>query len=304
MTMALGIGKSVVDRKDSLDGASIASFYASLVGLSNRAGDAEAGNGGIRDAPGHSEAGPGVGNTSREIPVERLLNRGRHDETEKREKYTEVEEILSNRIDSHREAGSSLRDDCTDIQQDWRSPSQSVDGAGPRPGVNKGFQTKTFDHSDFSKEQRNFEPGSFGGGSSGRNLDGGGQGVRSLGAQDKRAPAYRMKIPEENIGYKMLKKAGWNEKTGLGASGQGPLEPLNAHMKGDKRGIGADKQAKQVPGVSSTKKRKDVPESGTSADRGKRQLTRAELKQKKEREKEKEEAIAKYIYRAFAPDNV
>lgn len=48
----------------------------------------------------------------------------------------------------------------------------------------------------------------------------------------------------------------------------------------------------------------DVPEAGTSADRSKRQLTRAELKQKKEREKEKEEAIAKYIYRAFAPDNV
>jgi hypothetical protein len=44
--------------------------------------------------------------------------------------------------------------------------------------------------------------------------------------------------------------------------------------------------------------------SSPSDDRGKRQLTRAEMKQKTEEEKRKEHAIAKYIYRAFAPDNV
>lgn len=43
---------------------------------------------------------------------------------------------------------------------------------------------------------------------------------------------------------------------------QGPLEPVKAHMKGDKRGIGADKQAKLVPGTSSAKKRKVSQTSG------------------------------------------
>eukprot|EP00243_Klebsormidium_subtile_P013796 TRINITY_DN9363_c0_g1_i1.p1 TRINITY_DN9363_c0_g1~~TRINITY_DN9363_c0_g1_i1.p1 ORF type:complete len:304 (-),score=50.30 TRINITY_DN9363_c0_g1_i1:169-1080(-) len=303
MTMALASTKSVVDGKDSLDGASIASFYASLVGLSNRARDAKAGDGSVRDASENSEAWEGTGDTSRGNPVEGLLSKGGCSQFEKPEK---ARGLLSKRIDSHREASTSYMDDCTDIQLEWRGGSHAVDVAGSR-GMVKGVQTKNLDYADFSKERRNFEPGSLAGGPSGQSADGGGQGVRvtgALGAQDKRAPAYLMKIPEENIGYKMLKKAGWNENTGLGASGQGPLEPLKAHMKGDKRGIGADKQAKQVPGVSSAKKRKDAPESGTSADRGKRQLTRAELKQKKEREKEKEEAIAKYIYRAFAPENV
>ena len=35
------------------------------------------------------------------------------------------------------------------------------------------------------------------------------------------------KLTEENIGYKMLKQAGWQEGKGLGSQGQGITAPVN-----------------------------------------------------------------------------
>lgn len=35
------------------------------------------------------------------------------------------------------------------------------------------------------------------------------------------------KLTEENIGYKMLQKAGWEEGKGLGTEGEGIIAPIN-----------------------------------------------------------------------------
>ncbi|XP_050373853.1 uncharacterized protein LOC126791440 [Argentina anserina] len=47
-------------------------------------------------------------------------------------------------------------------------------------------------------------------------------------------------INSSNIGFQLLKKHGWTEGTGLGASEQGRLEPVQAYLKESKRGLGAD----------------------------------------------------------------
>ena len=38
------------------------------------------------------------------------------------------------------------------------------------------------------------------------------------------------KLTEENIGYKMLQKAGWEEGTGLGSAGEGIKAPINKYV--------------------------------------------------------------------------
>uniref|UniRef100_A0A803Q5L1 G-patch domain-containing protein n=1 Tax=Cannabis sativa TaxID=3483 RepID=A0A803Q5L1_CANSA len=53
-------------------------------------------------------------------------------------------------------------------------------------------------------------------------------------------------IDPSNIGFKLLKKHGWKEGTGLGISEQGRLEPVEACLKNNKRGLGADKGKKKV----------------------------------------------------------
>lgn len=199
--MVLESRKIVMDGKDNLDGASIASFYASLVGLSNRAGDTEAGS--IRDASGKFEAREGVGESDREKPVEGLPSKLGHNPNKRREKFSKAGGLLSERMNSNREASTSCMNEGTDIQLGRRGPSQLVDDSRPTPGMLRGFQRKPLDYADFSKEQRRLKPEPFAGDSGGQNV---GAGVRlngSLGAQDKRAPAYRMRIPEENIGYKV-----------------------------------------------------------------------------------------------------
>ncbi|KAI3969107.1 hypothetical protein MKW92_047196 [Papaver armeniacum] len=45
-------------------------------------------------------------------------------------------------------------------------------------------------------------------------------------------------INSTNIGFQLLKKSGWKEGTGLGASEQGRLDPIYVHVKNDKAGLG------------------------------------------------------------------
>ncbi|MCD7466510.1 hypothetical protein HAX54_003286 [Datura stramonium] len=63
-------------------------------------------------------------------------------------------------------------------------------------------------------------------------------------------------IDSSNVGFKLLKKHGWREGTGLGIAEQGRLEPVPAYIKKNKRGLGAEKPKKvavhpKSPGHSS-----------------------------------------------------
>ncbi|TYJ05099.1 hypothetical protein E1A91_A12G142800v1 [Gossypium mustelinum] len=51
-------------------------------------------------------------------------------------------------------------------------------------------------------------------------------------------------IDSSNIGFQLLKKHGWKEGTGLGVSEQGRLEPVQAYVKNNKKGLGAEKKRK------------------------------------------------------------
>ncbi|KAJ1400172.1 G-patch domain [Sesbania bispinosa] len=53
-------------------------------------------------------------------------------------------------------------------------------------------------------------------------------------------------INPSNIGFQLLKKHGWKEGTGLGISEQGRLEPVETHVKNNKRGLGADQVKKKA----------------------------------------------------------
>ncbi|KAI8006794.1 hypothetical protein LOK49_LG07G00065 [Camellia lanceoleosa] len=52
-------------------------------------------------------------------------------------------------------------------------------------------------------------------------------------------------IDSSNIGFQLLKKHGWKEGIGLGISEQGRLEPVQAYLKKNKRGLGAEKVKKK-----------------------------------------------------------
>ncbi|XP_072962915.1 uncharacterized protein [Typha angustifolia] len=65
-------------------------------------------------------------------------------------------------------------------------------------------------------------------------------------------------IDSSNVGFQLLKKCGWKEGTGLGASEQGRLEPLQTHVKKNKRGLGAEKVKQKL------KSHEDPPTSKVS----------------------------------------
>ncbi|XP_063679419.1 SURP and G-patch domain-containing protein 1-like [Bolinopsis microptera] len=56
-------------------------------------------------------------------------------------------------------------------------------------------------------------------------------------------------LTEDNIGFKMLQKAGWKEGTGLGASSSGIVQPIDRGMiKPGNAGLGATKPDEPLPG--------------------------------------------------------
>ncbi|XP_078162161.1 D111/G-patch domain-containing protein [Carex rostrata] len=109
-------------------------------------------------------------------------------------------------------------------------------------------------------------------------------------------------IDSSNIGFKLLKKCGWKEGTGLGASEQGRLEPIETRVKNNKRGLGADRKNK-MPEVQKDPPNPKVNEAKKSAKRANlvtKRLRKLQEEEKRMQEKEFERAF----FREFWPDNV
>ncbi|CAH9071163.1 unnamed protein product [Cuscuta europaea] len=65
-------------------------------------------------------------------------------------------------------------------------------------------------------------------------------------------------IDSSNIGFRLLKKHGWKEGTGLGIAGQGRLEPVEAHVNKNKLGLGAEKgQKASAPEINKKYRKED-----------------------------------------------
>eukprot|EP00268_Persea_americana_P005638 TRINITY_DN11907_c0_g1_i1.p1 TRINITY_DN11907_c0_g1~~TRINITY_DN11907_c0_g1_i1.p1 ORF type:complete len:135 (-),score=26.52 TRINITY_DN11907_c0_g1_i1:193-564(-) len=112
-------------------------------------------------------------------------------------------------------------------------------------------------------------------------------------------------IGSSNIGYKLLKKQGWKEGTGLGISEQGRLVPLQTHVKNDKRGLGAEKKKKNTanrledPVTESADDNEQVKSKKKHKTSSKR-VRKMQEEDKRMQEKEFEQAF----FREFWPDNV
>ncbi|GAB4839667.1 hypothetical protein Ancab_029193 [Ancistrocladus abbreviatus] len=116
-------------------------------------------------------------------------------------------------------------------------------------------------------------------------------------------------IDSSNIGFQLLKKHGWKEGSGLGASEQGRLEPVEAYFKKNKRGLGADKVIKKSKNNSIQLSDKGTSSGGNK--KGCRALTKKEkthskrmrkMKEVEQRLQEKE--FERAFFREFWPDNV
>ncbi|OVA10741.1 G-patch domain [Macleaya cordata] len=113
-------------------------------------------------------------------------------------------------------------------------------------------------------------------------------------------------INSSNIGFQLLKKSGWKEGTGLGVAEQGRLEPLQAHVKNNKSGLGADKVTKKMLPFP-----KD-PASGGKSDtehlqpplKKTKKSSRRLIKQLEQEKRLQEKEFEMAFFREFWPDNV
>jgi len=118
---------------------------------------------------------------------------------------------------------------------------------------------------------------------------------RQARGRTKAAP----KIGADNVGFRMLKKAGWTEGTGLGKDGEGAVEPIRAWAKADRKGVGNEAGAGHVVGDPDAKggKPKPKPKDPIDGDDGpvmsKEQMAAHVAKEKRDK------GIAAYVTRLF-----
>ncbi|XP_075493414.1 uncharacterized protein LOC142531215 [Primulina tabacum] len=106
-------------------------------------------------------------------------------------------------------------------------------------------------------------------------------------------------IDSSNIGFRLLKKHGWREGTGLGISEQGRLEPIQAHVRKNKQGLGADK-----PKEATIPSKFNEPED-PKLSKMKAKVMSKKLKKMQEFEKQlQEKELERAFFREFWPDNV
>lgn len=113
-------------------------------------------------------------------------------------------------------------------------------------------------------------------------------------------------LPDSNIGFKLLKKSGWKEGSGLGISEQGRLNPLEPQFKSDRRGIGAKKDPKRKTRESTGQEPllEDGLKTAKKATKKEKNLSKKARKMKAEEERMQEQAAEQQFFREFWPDNV
>ncbi|XP_015886713.2 uncharacterized protein LOC107421879 isoform X2 [Ziziphus jujuba] len=108
-------------------------------------------------------------------------------------------------------------------------------------------------------------------------------------------------IDSSNVGFKLLKKHGWQEGTGLGISQQGRLEPVETYWKNNKRGLGAEKVKKKTvkpPETTDSNEKNDQPSKKSKA------LSKRMRKMQEFEKKLQEKEFERAFFREFWPDNV
>ncbi|EPS67546.1 hypothetical protein M569_07231, partial [Genlisea aurea] len=125
--------------------------------------------------------------------------------------------------------------------------------------------------------------------------------------QDMAAGSTSIPIDSSNIGFKLLQKHGWREGTGLGVSEQGRLEPVEAFIKKNKRGLGADEPRKVMKQQQHSVDSKVRHHSQGSSFLRKEEAKGASKKTRKRQEIEQrwqEKEFDRAFFREFWPDNV
>ncbi|XP_072962907.1 uncharacterized protein [Typha angustifolia] len=107
-------------------------------------------------------------------------------------------------------------------------------------------------------------------------------------------------IDSSNVGFQLLKKCGWKEGTGLGASEQGRLEPLQTHVKKNKRGLGAEKVKQKLKSHEDPPTSKEDLQSKKKVKSVSKRIRKMQEEEKRMEEREFERAF----FREFWPENV
>lgn len=108
-------------------------------------------------------------------------------------------------------------------------------------------------------------------------------------------------IASSNIGFQLLKKHGWKEGTGLGVSEQGRLEPVEACLKNNKRGLGAEK-LKKTPRPE--KLDNQYPDNNKAKTPSEKKISKKMRKLQEFEKKLQEKEFERAFFREFWPDNV
>lgn len=131
------------------------------------------------------------------------------------------------------------------------------------------------------------------------------------------APA-RIAIPTDNVGYRLLEKAGWTAGRGIGAREQGEQEPLQPERQEGGLGLGyapkPAKKATQSPAAAASthQQGKHPQQTGPARPLPPDELEQQSVEQKVRRVRQVMQAeadeqagkvIAQYVYRAFGPDD-
>ncbi|KAH6773964.1 D111/G-patch domain-containing protein [Perilla frutescens var. hirtella] len=128
--------------------------------------------------------------------------------------------------------------------------------------------------------------------------EGSSAGLGTIRAPNSGSSAF-IPIDSSNIGFKLLKKQGWKEGTGLGVYEQGRLEPIETIVKKNKRGLGAEKAKKAI------EQSKDSDKEDPKLRKIKVKGVSKKIRKIQEFEKQmQEKEFDREFFRMFWPDNV